>query len=275
MFCQNCGIQLPNGAKFCYECGTRVGKSILVPAKCTNCNANLQVSKNLEAAICPYCGTPYIVEKAIQNYIYIQGINPKNFMALSNDALRTGNHSQAMDYAQKALENDPKNIEAWILKMKIAGKDLEGDRSSEIYSYVECVLDKDDSIQTQIKIYNAVLEVAKNHIKEAIKLLDRNVETIMRQQKERRMLLSDIAAMDSGYVIRTSQLVNEAIEYRNIVPTTLITHPMVQKEVQELAMLHNQYYDALEQRYQLYGTSLSTRQKNKKQENYQKILGRL
>ena len=40
----------------------------LVSAKCTNCGANLEVDNTKDAAICQYCGTPYIVEKAINNF---------------------------------------------------------------------------------------------------------------------------------------------------------------------------------------------------------------
>lgn len=40
----------------------------LVQAKCTNCGANLEVDNSKDAAICTYCGTPFIVEKAIHNY---------------------------------------------------------------------------------------------------------------------------------------------------------------------------------------------------------------
>lgn len=40
----------------------------LVSAKCTNCGASLEVDNTKDAAICPYCGTPYIVEKAVNYY---------------------------------------------------------------------------------------------------------------------------------------------------------------------------------------------------------------
>jgi len=39
-----------------------------VPAKCTQCGANLEVDPARDAAICSACGTPFVVEKAIQNY---------------------------------------------------------------------------------------------------------------------------------------------------------------------------------------------------------------
>lgn len=40
----------------------------LVNAKCTNCGANLKVDSAKDAAICEFCGSAYIVEKAINNY---------------------------------------------------------------------------------------------------------------------------------------------------------------------------------------------------------------
>lgn len=41
----------------------------LVEAKCTNCGAVLKVDSGKEAAICEFCGSAYIVEKAIHNHI--------------------------------------------------------------------------------------------------------------------------------------------------------------------------------------------------------------
>ena len=38
----------------------------LTPAKCTQCGAVLEVDNNKDAAICNFCGTPFIVEKAIE-----------------------------------------------------------------------------------------------------------------------------------------------------------------------------------------------------------------
>lgn len=40
----------------------------IVSARCPNCGAPLQVDNSKDAAICPYCGNAYIVEKAINHY---------------------------------------------------------------------------------------------------------------------------------------------------------------------------------------------------------------
>lgn len=39
-----------------------------VPAKCTQCDGILEIDNEKDAAICKYCGTPFIVEKAINHY---------------------------------------------------------------------------------------------------------------------------------------------------------------------------------------------------------------
>ena len=40
----------------------------IVPALCTQCGAAVEVNDAQDAAICPHCRTPFIVEKAINHY---------------------------------------------------------------------------------------------------------------------------------------------------------------------------------------------------------------
>lgn len=40
----------------------------LIPGICTQCGATLSVNKEKDAMICPYCSTPFVVEKAIRNF---------------------------------------------------------------------------------------------------------------------------------------------------------------------------------------------------------------
>lgn len=44
------------------------GNTKFTPAICTQCGATLEVDSRQEAAVCIYCKTPFIVEKAINNY---------------------------------------------------------------------------------------------------------------------------------------------------------------------------------------------------------------
>jgi len=51
-----------------------------LPGICPSCGAQLQVDASQESAFCNYCGTQYIVEKAIQNYYVTQNITNNNFI---------------------------------------------------------------------------------------------------------------------------------------------------------------------------------------------------
>lgn len=104
----------------------------LVQAKCTNCGANLEVDNAKDAAVCQYCNSAFIVEKAINNYttyitnnnnfaganINILGIDAENYIKLASNALKVGNGQEAYNYAKKALEAQPESSAAWIAKMR-------------------------------------------------------------------------------------------------------------------------------------------------------------
>lgn len=40
----------------------------LVKGVCPQCGGQLEVDPAQDAAVCPYCGTPYVVSKAVNNY---------------------------------------------------------------------------------------------------------------------------------------------------------------------------------------------------------------
>ncbi|MBO5621655.1 MAG: hypothetical protein J5959_08520 [Butyrivibrio sp.] len=40
----------------------------IVPASCTQCGGTVEVDPQTENAVCPYCGTTFIVDKAVNNY---------------------------------------------------------------------------------------------------------------------------------------------------------------------------------------------------------------
>lgn len=138
MFCSSCGQKLPEGAKFCFNCGAQAGvfdfaqssdsvpKTKIVPAKCTSCGASLNVDPNQESAICPYCRSAYIVEKAINEYnvtvkgnfsvngatININGKNLTNLIERANQCARSGDFPKALDYFNEVLDSDANSIEA-------------------------------------------------------------------------------------------------------------------------------------------------------------------
>lgn len=137
MFCSNCGAQINNDAKFCSNCGTPQGGIVmpaaavapntqLVPAKCTSCGGKLDVDPSQQAAVCPYCGSAFVVEKAINNYnvnmngnisvggatINVQGLNSANLIARAKDFEAQSDFDNAEIYFNRVLDMDINNVEA-------------------------------------------------------------------------------------------------------------------------------------------------------------------
>lgn len=102
----------------------------LTKAQCTNCGSALEVDSSQEAAVCPYCNTPYIVEKAINNYttnvtnnIQAQNVtivSGKDFDQIlqSAKALLGVSHKQGLEACNEALSLQPTNYEVWALLAK-------------------------------------------------------------------------------------------------------------------------------------------------------------
>jgi len=145
MFCFNCGSKIAEGSNFCIFCGAQLtniemdsknsciadGQPLthpsFVPAKCTCCGATLEVDPRQEAAVCRYCNTPFIVEKAINNYnvsvsgnihvasatINIQGKNLENLIKRAKIFEEKGELRNALNYYEQVLDIDIENQEAF------------------------------------------------------------------------------------------------------------------------------------------------------------------
>ena len=98
----------------------------LTKAQCTNCGANLEVDSAKEAAVCPYCGAAYVVEKAINNY-QVQTLKAENVTIINNGKppietrierafllIEQGDFSSASEYLEDVLDDDPRNAKAYL-----------------------------------------------------------------------------------------------------------------------------------------------------------------
>lgn len=74
----------------------------LVQAKCTNCGGELTVDTAQECAVCKYCGTPFIVSKAVQNY----NVTHNNYTTNVVNDQRKGAVESLLDY--KSRQEDKK-----------------------------------------------------------------------------------------------------------------------------------------------------------------------
>ena len=138
MFCMNCGQQLPDGAKFCLNCGTPQGAvsptgttqsetinldgmHTFVPAMCPNCNAHMKVDTTSNVARCDTCGTECLVQDAIKALtikgnvqvenatINVTGTNTDSLLQRVEILLADGDFSGAMSKCDIILDSDPTN----------------------------------------------------------------------------------------------------------------------------------------------------------------------
>ena len=98
-----------------------------VQAKCPNCGGFLAVDNSNDAAICQFCNTPFIVEKAINNYnisvngdlnlenanIRVEGApNVSSLLMRARSFISAKNYARALEYFDRVLDLDPYNAEA-------------------------------------------------------------------------------------------------------------------------------------------------------------------
>lgn len=143
MFCMNCGQQLPDGAKFCLQCGTpqgaiAPGKAVssealnlydnrtFVPAMCPNCSSHMKVDSSTKIARCDTCGTECLVQDAIKAFnvkgnvqvgnasITINGINTDSLLQRVELMLLDGDFEGATEKCDTILDSDPTNGKAYL-----------------------------------------------------------------------------------------------------------------------------------------------------------------
>ena len=86
----------------------------LVPAKCPNCGANIEVDDSQEKTKCEYCGDDILIDRAIQKYqieIKVSNIpDLDNYLKLGDRYFREGNYTTSKEMYWNALQLDPDNI---------------------------------------------------------------------------------------------------------------------------------------------------------------------
>ncbi len=155
----------------------------LVKAQCTNCNGFLEVDNAKDAAICPHCGAPYIVEKAIQQFTInntniIQNatiINESEYLRLleaGNGFLKLGNLNSASTSFKDITKKYPQKFEGWfgIVFCEIESKIASSDDHMMNLKYSSIALENAtklaDTADKKERLNNALLKYenfARNH----------------------------------------------------------------------------------------------------------------
>lgn len=142
--CPKCGKPINQDSKFCSNCGNPLVQSTTIettsqvkptkpirPIVCELCGGNNLV-KEKGFFVCQHCGTKYSLEEArkmmIEGTVQVAGTvrvdnsgKIGNFLMMAKSAFEVKNYKEAEEYANKVIEIDPQNAEAWFIKGKAAG----------------------------------------------------------------------------------------------------------------------------------------------------------
>lgn len=111
----------------------------LVPAICSNCGGQLEVDPTKEAAICPFCNTPFITEKAIYNYnttnvtkiekLHADVVQLSDERSLDNRVksgetfIKLGEYDSAYSIFDALIKEAPYDYRSWIGMVRVRSRD--------------------------------------------------------------------------------------------------------------------------------------------------------
>lgn len=165
-----------------------------VPALCTQCNARLEIDSSQEAAICPYCNTPFITEKAINNYNTTNITNIDNLHAdvvnINNDAsldsrvkagetfIKFKEYDKARNVFKEISEEHPYDYRGWwgqvcAISCNFSKSDL---KNPDFYSMKvaynkfkeQSPKNKFDDLKNTFNTYCKKTETTRNSIKDSL-----------------------------------------------------------------------------------------------------------
>lgn len=112
----------------------------LVPAICTQCSASLKVDPNCESAVCQYCGTRFVTEKAINNYnityetnignlsadaVYINDESSSDNRVKAGDTfIKLNNYTSAEEVFSKLSKECPYDYRGWWGLIKVYSRNF-------------------------------------------------------------------------------------------------------------------------------------------------------
>lgn len=148
----------------------------IVPAKCTSCGGTLKVKSEDKTAICPFCGTEYLVQEAIEQYNITNVYNIEQAsltfdhrklfydkIAAAEKQLRTLKDYPKALASFVALENDvPDEFRIWSGKLEAQTKEYNAVAVSNIHMH------DDQYINSLIKDYEYAYKTGDSEQKSEI-----------------------------------------------------------------------------------------------------------
>lgn len=134
----------------------------LLPAKCSNCGANLQVDNTQSVMVCPYCKCSFVVQQAIYNYNITKNIN------INANVVNIYNVNSQPKASQINITNHDFIIKDNVLKSYIGSSTIVNIPYGVLEISAECFMG--NNFITKVIIPNTVTKIGKRAFKDCPKL---------------------------------------------------------------------------------------------------------
>lgn len=258
----------------------------IVPAKCPQCGADIEVDTTHEAGLCKNCGAPFVTEKVLKSQnIFITNNNDfsgasinivsgassstdfANFLNIAIKALDAREGAEALKYANKALEINSVSSEAWVVKMKSmtylatftdpkVNETTEYGKNAITYAPVDKKTSIEDIVYSHyLQRALSLFSVMNERIRDTVSIQNALTELKFNAPfgAEQR-----INAADSNNITILNQLNGAALLLKISIPTESISqNSNYQKAVLEICNQYVKYIDGLQDRYAIYKANFS------------------
>lgn len=258
----------------------------IVPAKCPQCGADIEVDTAHEAGLCKNCGAPFVTEKVLKSQnIFITNNNDfsgasinivsgassstdfANFLNIAIKALDAREGAEALKYANKALEINSVSSEAWVVKMKSmtylatftdpkVNETTEYGKNAITYAPVDKKTSIEDIVYSHyLQRALSLFSVMNERIRDTVSIQNALTELKFNAPfgAEQR-----INAADSNNITILNQLNGAALLLKISIPAESISqNSNYQKAVLEICNQYVKYIDGLQDRYAIYKANFS------------------
>lgn len=258
----------------------------IVPAKCPQCGANIEVDTTLEAGLCKNCGAPFVTEKVLKsqntfitnnndfsgaNINIVSGTSSStdfaNFLNIAIKALDAREGTEALEYANKALEINSVSPEAWIVKMKSmtylatftdpkVNETIEYGKNAITYASADKKAAIEDTVYSHyLQRALSLFSIINEHVRDTV-----SIQNALTQLKFNAPAGAEqrINAADSNNITILNQLNGAALLLKISIPTENISqNSNYQKAVLEICNQYVKYIDGWLDRYAIYKADFS------------------
>lgn len=211
----------------------------LVATKCPNCGASIMLDAGSKEGFCTYCGSKLKVQDVINRVKIDKTGDAANYLALAEAACEGVNADEAYGYANKAIEVDAGNVQAWYLKLRALGLFALTEQENRAKEAIACgdkVIELDPSMKKEV--YRLWLTQAEYSF---CSVGDQSASSVSKKDDDDNVVVN-ITVNLRGNKEGSDNLLSELMMLRNSVPTEeILKDDTLTGLVLKLAKMLDQY----------------------------------